>query len=152
MCEWWHKVCTLYRRSCSCVHIHPLIHHYSTTHPTSYWHALISYPTLPLFFPPLTQSLSLTTPSHWFRGFSCERKHTSCWASVTHFVQSWPASVDTAGHFKRGHRSNTAILKSLAYSTTLKIIIYFTDSVGIVGCTVADCENYTFLKKQNKRR
>lgn len=121
MCECWHKVCAA-RAWSSCVYIHPLIHHYPTplpSTPTSYWHN--SFPThLSLsFFPSHTHTLphslsslsrSLTTPSYWFRGFRRGRKLTSCWASVTHFVRPWPASVDTAGHFKGGRRSNSAIL------------------------------------------
>lgn len=104
VCECWLKWVW-----CSCVYIHPLIHHYPLP-PNFLLAQLISYPPLPLFFSPHTLPLSLsyslsrslTTPSHWFRGFSWGRKLTSCWASVTHFVQPWPASVDTAGHFKGG--------------------------------------------------
>lgn len=129
---------------CSCKCIQPLIHHYPRPQlPTGTTH-----PPLPLFFSiphclflylsPFSLTLS-TTPSHWFRGFSWERKLTSCWASVTHCVQPQPASVDTAG---QGAQVQQCHAKSLGYSTTLKII-YFTDSVG----TVADCEMYTFSEK-----
>lgn len=152
VCECWHKVCTLQRVWCSCVYIHPLIHHYPPA-TTSYWHN--SFPThLSLsFFPSHTHShslsRSLTTPSPWFRGFSWGRTLASCWASVTHSVRPWPASVDTAGHLK-GALVQQCHSKLLAYSTTLKRIIYFTDSVGIVGCTVAEYEKYTFLKEKKK--
>lgn len=135
------SVCAV-KACCSCV--------YSPANPsqpttlTSYWHN--SFPThLSLSFFPLTPCVSLilsltlafATPSPWFRGFSWGRTLSNCWASVTHFVRPRPASVDAAGHFKGG---TTGHSKTLANNTTLTIIICFTDSVGIVGRSVADCE------------
>lgn len=130
----------------NCVYINKLIHH-NTSKPTSYWHHLFLTHLLLSFFFTHSLSFSLTTPWMKFRGFSWGRQLLSCWASVTHFVQPQPASVDTGRSFK-GAEVQWRHSKSLAYNTTLKIIIYFTDSAGIVGCTVADSEKYAVSEEK----
>lgn len=111
---------------------------------------LISYPPLFLFFPPHTLLLSFIL-SHAFSPHPATGSEGSAeeesllavghqWLTLSNLGQPQRTQQDIS----KGAQVQQCHSKLLAYSATLKIIIYFTDSVGIVGCTVADCEKYTF--------
>lgn len=144
-----HSVCAA-PAWCPCVNMHQLIHHYPPPKlPTDTTHFL---PTSPSLFP-LTHSLSFShTPSPHpatsSEGSAEEESSLAVghqWLTLSDLVQTqW-----TQPGISKGAQVQQCHSKSLAYSTTLKKIIYFTDSVGIEGCTVADCEKYMFFWKKH---
>lgn len=116
--------------------------------PTSYWHS--SFPTdlsLSLFSPSLPShipSLSYSLSPHPAGGSEGSAEEESSWV-VGHqwlTLSNLSQSQWTLQDLSKGARIQQCHSQALACSTTLKIIIYFTE---IVRSTVADCEWSTLL-------